>query len=57
MISTFEEGKIVLMDYEDNKIIKVFEHFYKAVLNIKLVNNKFYLTSHSDYLKKVDFTT
>jgi len=55
LISTFEEGKIVLLDFLDNKIIKVFEHFYKAVLQIKFVKDKFYLTSHGDYLKKVEF--
>jgi len=55
LISTFEEGKIVLLDFEENKIIKVFKSFYNAVLQIKLVKNKFYLTSHMDYLKKVEY--
>ena len=55
LITTFEEGKIVLMDFINNKIIKIFKHFYKAALKICFVKDKFYLTSHGDYLKRIKY--
>lgn len=55
LISTFEEGKILLLDFEQNKIIKVFHHFYNSVLQISFIKNKFYLTSHGDHLKTVNY--
>lgn len=55
LITTFEDGKILLMDSVGNKIIKVFEHFYNSGIQIKFIKDNFYLTSHGDNLKIIDF--
>jgi hypothetical protein len=55
LITTFDDGRIILMNAKGNNIVKVFEHVYNSGIQIKFIENKFYLTSYGDNLKMIEF--
>jgi hypothetical protein len=54
IVTTYDEAKLLLVDLEDKKIVKTFNGF-KGAIQVKMIKNSFYITSHSECLKKVNF--
>jgi len=51
LLSTYDDGRIVLIDVENKKITKKYTGFNGAI-QIKKIKNRFYITSHSECLKR-----
>lgn len=52
LLTTYDDGKLIFVDYEIKKILKSFKGFKGAIM-IKLIKNHFYVTSHSESLKRI----
>jgi hypothetical protein len=54
--TTYDEGKIIIVDVENQKILKTFSG-YKGNIQVKFLPSKnlFYVTSYCENLKKVEF--
>lgn len=53
LATTFDENKIALVDINKKRTVKSFDGF-KGVIQIKNIKNSYYITSHSDSLKKLN---
>ena len=54
-VSTFDENKLVIVDFKNRTFIKAFDNF-KGIIQLKFINNNLYSTSHSECLKKIIFS-
>ena len=53
-ISTFDENKLIIVDYKNKSFIKAFDNF-KGIVQLKFINNYLYATSHNYPLRKIIF--
>jgi WD40 repeat protein len=54
LASTFDDDKLILYDMEKKRVTRLYENF-RGALQLNIIKSGFYLTSHSESLKKIVF--